>query len=61
MYLRFLNYKDTLMKVTDELYGPRKYYMLMPDEKINCVSETHARMKKYVLKQKKNFKRNGLH
>jgi hypothetical protein len=61
MYLRLLNYRDTLMKVTSELYGPRKYHMLMTDEKINCVSETHKRMREYVLKQKQNFKHSGVH
>lgn len=53
MNIRTLNYIDTLKKVVEQKYGPRKYYMLNFDETLEAVGETHEIMRKYVLKQKK--------
>jgi len=60
MYIRTLNYADTLKKVVEKKYSPRKYYMLTFDEKLDAVGETHKIMRDYVLKQKNNIKRSGL-
>lgn len=54
MYIRTLNYSDTLKKVVKQKYGPRKYYMLNFEEKLEAVGDTHKIMRQYVLKQKKN-------
>lgn len=53
MYIRTLNYSDTLKKVVDQKYSPRKYYMLNFEEKLDAVAETHRIMREYVLTQKK--------
>jgi hypothetical protein len=53
MYIRTLNYSDTLHKVVKEYYSPKKYYMLNFEEKLFCVGETHKRMREYVLAQKR--------
>lgn len=52
MYIRTLNYSDTLKKVVEQKYSPRKYYMLNFDEKLDAVGETHKIMRQYVLDQK---------
>ena len=54
MYIRVLNYSDTLKKVVEQKYGPRKYYMLNFDEQLEAVGDAHKIMRDYVLKQKKN-------
>ena len=53
MYIRTLNYSDTLKKVVEQKYSPRKYYMLNFEEKLEAVGEAHKIMRDYVLTQKK--------
>ena len=61
MYIKTLNYSDTLKKVVEQKYSPRRYYMLNFEEKLEAVGEAHKIMREYVLKQKRNIKRSGLH
>jgi len=55
MYIRTLNYSDTLKKVVEQKYSPRKYYMLNTDEKLDAVGQTYKIMRDYVIKQKKQL------
>jgi len=52
MYIHPLNYSDTLNEVTNEMYAPFKYYMLNLEQRLNVVSETHKRMREYMIQQK---------
>jgi len=55
MYIRTLNYSDTLKKVVEQKYSPRRYYMLNFEEKLDAVGEAHKIMREHVLKQKKQL------